>query len=136
MKSKITWCLASVFLLFMQFAFAQQKTITGTVTDSNGMPLPGVNILIQSSNVGTQTDFDGKYWQACDTERAYPADFVRALTDAGYLSALIPEEFGGLSLPISAGAATSCRVKPLQSQESSRGSGGRHNVRSSPCASR
>lgn len=53
--------MASVFLLFMQFAFAQQKTITGTVTDSNGMPLPGVNILIQSSNVGTQTDFDGKY---------------------------------------------------------------------------
>ena len=50
-------------------------------------------------------DFDGKYWQACDADRAYPADFVQALTDAGYLSALIPEEFGGLSLPISAGAA-------------------------------
>ena len=50
-------------------------------------------------------DFDGKYWQACDADRAYPAEFVQALTDAGYLSALIPEEFGGLSLPISAGAA-------------------------------
>ena len=48
-------------------------------------------------------DFDGKYWQACDADRAYPTDFVQALTDAGYLSALIPEEFGGLSLPISAG---------------------------------
>jgi acyl-CoA dehydrogenase len=50
-------------------------------------------------------DFDGKYWQACDAERAYPSKFVQALTDAGYLSALIPEKFGGLSLPISAGAA-------------------------------
>ena len=50
-------------------------------------------------------DFDGKYWQACDAERAYPRDFVQALTDAGYLSALIPEAYGGLSLPISAGAA-------------------------------
>ena len=50
-------------------------------------------------------DFDGKYWQACDSDRAYPAEFVQALTDAGYLSALIPDEFGGLSLPISAGAA-------------------------------
>ena len=50
-------------------------------------------------------DFDGKYWQTCDAERAYPRDFVQALTDAGYLSALIPEAFGGLSLPISAGAA-------------------------------
>jgi acyl-CoA dehydrogenase len=50
-------------------------------------------------------DFDGKYWQACDADRAYPREFVQALTDAGYLSALIPEAFGGLSLPISAGAA-------------------------------
>ena len=49
--------------------------------------------------------FDGKYWQRCDAERAYPSEFVQALTDAGYLSALVPEEFGGLSLPISAGAA-------------------------------
>ena len=46
-----------------------------------------------------------KYWQACDADRAYPTDFVQALTDAGYLSALIPEEYGGLSLPISAGSA-------------------------------
>ena len=50
-------------------------------------------------------NFDGKFWQSCDADRAYPKDFVRALTDAGYLSALIPEEYGGLSLPISAGAA-------------------------------
>ncbi len=50
-------------------------------------------------------DFDNKYWQACDADRAYPTDFVQALTDAGYLSALIPEEYGGLSLPISAGSA-------------------------------
>jgi acyl-CoA dehydrogenase len=49
--------------------------------------------------------FDGKYWQRCDAERTYPTEFVQALTDAGYLSALVPEEFGGLSLPISAGAA-------------------------------
>ena len=49
--------------------------------------------------------FDGKYWQHCDSERAYPTEFVQALTNAGYLSALVPEEFGGLSLPISAGAA-------------------------------
>ncbi len=50
-------------------------------------------------------DFGSKYWQSCDADRAYPSDFVQALTEAGYLSTLIPEEFGGLSLPISAGAA-------------------------------
>jgi len=50
-------------------------------------------------------EFPGKYWQEKDSARAYPTEFVAALTEAGYLSALIPEEFGGLSLPISAGAA-------------------------------
>lgn len=50
-------------------------------------------------------DFPGKYWQACDRERKYPEEFVNALAGAGYLSALIPEEHGGLGLPISAGAA-------------------------------
>jgi alkylation response protein AidB-like acyl-CoA dehydrogenase len=50
-------------------------------------------------------DYPGEYWRKCDREQAYPAEFVNALTEAGYLSALIPEEFGGLSLPLSAGAA-------------------------------
>ncbi|MFK7996989.1 MAG: acyl-CoA dehydrogenase family protein, partial [Granulosicoccus sp.] len=50
-------------------------------------------------------DFPGDYWRQCDRDLAYPTDFVQALTEAGYLGALIPEEFGGLSLPLSAGAA-------------------------------
>lgn len=47
--------------LVVQVTFAQQKTISGTVTDSDGLPLPGVNILVQGTTTGTQTDFDGKY---------------------------------------------------------------------------
>jgi acyl-CoA dehydrogenase len=50
-------------------------------------------------------NFPGEYWCALDRERAYPTEFVRALTDAGYLAALIPEEYGGSGLPISAAAA-------------------------------
>jgi len=50
-------------------------------------------------------EFDGRYWQECDRENAYPTKFVQALTQAGYLSALIPEEYDGLGLPLSAGAA-------------------------------
>jgi len=50
-------------------------------------------------------DFPGDYWRACDREQAYPTAFVDALTRAGYLGALIPEEYGGSGLPISAGAA-------------------------------
>ncbi len=49
--------------------------------------------------------FPGEYWRALDRERAYPTDFVKALTEAGYLAALIPEDFGGSGLSISAAAA-------------------------------
>ena len=49
--------------------------------------------------------FPGEYWRGLDRERAYPAEFVRALTEAGYLAALIPEEYGGSGLPVSAAAA-------------------------------
>ncbi len=42
-------------------SWAQEKTITGTVTDQTGTPLPGVNIVISGTSTGTQTDFDGNY---------------------------------------------------------------------------
>jgi len=49
--------------------------------------------------------FPGPYWRELDRERAYPAEFVQALTEAGYLAALIPEQYGGSGLPLAAGAA-------------------------------
>ena len=51
-------------------------------------------------------DFPGSYWRKLDDQQAYPTEFVAALTKAGLLSALIPEEYGGLGLPLSAAAAT------------------------------
>jgi len=50
-------------------------------------------------------NFPGDYWQRLDRDHAYPAEFVAALTEAGYLAALIPEEYGGAGLPLSAAAA-------------------------------
>jgi len=49
--------------------------------------------------------FPGEYWRELDRDRAYPTAFVQALTEAGYLAALIPEEYGGSGLPVSAAAA-------------------------------
>jgi alkylation response protein AidB-like acyl-CoA dehydrogenase len=49
--------------------------------------------------------FPGEYWRRLDRERAYPQDFVAALTRAGFLAALIPEDYGGSGLPLSAAAA-------------------------------
>ena len=49
--------------------------------------------------------FPGAYWRKLDAERAYPTAFVRALTEAGYLSILIPEEYGGSGLGVAAAGA-------------------------------
>ena len=49
-------------------------------------------------------DFSGEYWRAKDRDRAYPGEFVDALTKAGFLAALIPEEFGGSGLKLDAAA--------------------------------
>lgn len=60
MKKKCIW-LFMLFLTGMTWAYAQQKTVTGNVTDEGGVPLPGVNILIKGTTTGIQTDFDGNY---------------------------------------------------------------------------
>lgn len=48
--------------------------------------------------------FPGEYWRRLDREMAYPTEFVTALTESGFLSALIPEEYGGAGLSLSAAA--------------------------------
>ena len=49
-------------------------------------------------------DFPGAYWRNLEEDEAYPTDFVRALTEAGYLGALIPENYGGSGMPLRAAA--------------------------------
>jgi len=49
--------------------------------------------------------YPGEYWREVDRNRAYPEAFVTALTEAGYLAALIPEQYGGSGLPLSAAVA-------------------------------
>src|SRR5690606_19408852 len=61
MKHLLKKNLGCSFFLFGLTVFAQERIITGTVVDHNGMPMPGVNIMIQGTNEGTQTNFDGEY---------------------------------------------------------------------------
>ncbi|MBF7089971.1 SusC/RagA family TonB-linked outer membrane protein [Flavobacterium sp. ALJ2] len=61
MKVKFTWVLTLLAALTMQFSFAQERAVSGVVTDNLGLPLPGVSILVKGTKMGTQTDFDGKY---------------------------------------------------------------------------
>jgi iron complex outermembrane receptor protein len=52
---------ALVILFFSVMSFAQQKSLSGTITDQASIPLPGVNVIIKGTSNGTSTDFDGKY---------------------------------------------------------------------------
>ncbi|MBT0607301.1 SusC/RagA family TonB-linked outer membrane protein [Aequorivita echinoideorum] len=61
MKTNLSRFLTLLVVLIVQLSFAQEKTITGTVTDDTGLPLPGVNIIIKGTSTGTQSDFDGNY---------------------------------------------------------------------------
>ena len=61
MKQKNYFMLFVLLILNFSIVQAQEKTITGTVTDQNGLPLPGVSVVVNGTTKGTQTDFDGKY---------------------------------------------------------------------------
>jgi len=62
MKSKFTWILTLCLAFFIQFSFAQEKTITGTVVSkTDKMTMPGVNVVVQGTTRGVQTDFNGNF---------------------------------------------------------------------------
>ena len=67
--------------------------------------MSGVHAGIRAAVARLCAGFPGAYWRERDRDRAYPAEFVQALTAAGYLAALIPEEYGGAGLPLSGAAA-------------------------------
>lgn len=60
MKSRFKWFFALFLALLLQFSYAQEKTISGKVSDETG-PVPGANIFVKGTKSGVQTDFDGKY---------------------------------------------------------------------------
>ena len=62
--------LLTVFVLFQILVFSQTKKISGTVNDENSLPLVGVNITVQNSNLGALTDFDGNFSITIPTDKA------------------------------------------------------------------
>ncbi len=61
MRTKFSGILTLLLAFVVQLTFAQEKTISGTVSDNSGLPLPGVNIIVKGTSNGTQSDFDGNY---------------------------------------------------------------------------
>jgi len=79
---------------------------------------PGSTAEIREAVRALCTRFPGPYWRDLDRARAYPTEFVAALTEAGFLGALIPEEYGGSGLGLTAAAAV------LEEIHASGGNGG------------
>ncbi|WP_412984038.1 SusC/RagA family TonB-linked outer membrane protein [Pontimicrobium sp. IMCC45349] len=61
MKTKFSGILTLLLAFVVQISFAQQKTVSGTVTDENGLPMLGASVIIKGTTTGTTTDFDGNY---------------------------------------------------------------------------
>jgi TonB-linked SusC/RagA family outer membrane protein len=61
MKLKFNGILVLLLVLVAQITFAQERAVSGKVSDNTGMPLPGVSVLVKGTKSGAQTDFDGKY---------------------------------------------------------------------------
>ncbi|TYA69788.1 SusC/RagA family TonB-linked outer membrane protein [Seonamhaeicola marinus] len=61
MKTKFSGFLTLILALVVHISFAQEKTISGTIIDESGLPLPGTTVLVKGSSSGTSSDFDGKY---------------------------------------------------------------------------
>jgi TonB-linked SusC/RagA family outer membrane protein len=61
MKLKFNGFLVLLLVLVAQITFAQERTVSGVVSDNAGLPLPGVSVLVKGTQNGTQTDFDGKF---------------------------------------------------------------------------
>ncbi|WP_054851683.1 SusC/RagA family TonB-linked outer membrane protein [Olleya sp. ITB9] len=61
MKTKFSGILTLFLAFVVQISFAQDKTVSGVVTDENGLPLPTANVVVVGTSNGTSTDFDGGY---------------------------------------------------------------------------
>ncbi|MBT8263964.1 MAG: TonB-dependent receptor plug domain-containing protein, partial [Muriicola sp.] len=61
MRTNLNGILTLLLAFVVHLTFAQEKTVSGTVTDQDGLPLPGVNIVVVGTTTGTQSDFDGNY---------------------------------------------------------------------------
>lgn len=80
MKLKLKGILALLVVLMAQLTFAQERAVTGVVSDNTGMPIPGVSVLVKGTSSGTQTDFDGTYKIKASTSQILIFSYVGMTT--------------------------------------------------------
>jgi TonB-linked SusC/RagA family outer membrane protein len=116
MKTKFNVILTLLLAFVVQIAFAQEKTITGIVSDSSGS-LPGVSITVKGSTIGTETDFDGKYSIKAKTGDVLVFRYLgykaveKALGSSTIINVKLEEDFNVLEEIIVTGYSTTTRIK-------------------------
>ena len=122
MRSKFKWIFSLLMALSMQFAFAQERTITGTVSDGAG-PVPGVNVQVKGTKVGVQTGFDGKYSIKAKTGDVLVYSFVgmneitRTVGATSSVNVTMQDEAKALTEVVVVGYGVQKRKKVTQSQK-------------------
>ena len=97
MKTKFNGFLTLLLALIVQITFAQEKTVTGKVSDASG-PLPGVTVIIKGTKTGTQTDFDGNYSIKTNTGSILVFSFMgmetvqKTVGDSNTISVILKED--------------------------------------------
>ncbi|WP_417443661.1 SusC/RagA family TonB-linked outer membrane protein [Joostella sp.] len=81
MRTKFSGFLTLILALIVQITFAQEKTVTGVITDQDGLPLPGASVVVKGTSNGTQTDFDGNYSIKANTGDILTFSFVGQKTE-------------------------------------------------------
>ena len=80
MKTTTHGLLALLMMLIVQFSFAQQKSVNGTVVDEDGIPIPSVNVFIKGTSQGTQTNFDGEFTVEASPDQTIVFSYVGFVT--------------------------------------------------------
>ncbi len=81
MKLKLNGFLVLLLVLVAQITFAQERVVSGIVSDNTGMPLPGVSVLVKGTKSGTQTDFDGKFSIKATSSQVLVISFIGMKTE-------------------------------------------------------
>ncbi len=133
MKNKLHGILTLLLAFVVQFTFAQEKVVTGTVIDEDGLPLPGVNVIEKGTSNGAQTNFDGEYSLSVDigdvivfsyvgfgnqevTVGAADVYDVTLGTDAAALDEVVVVGYGTATRQSFAGTATTIDTENLENK--------------------
>ncbi len=121
MRTKFSGILTLFLAFIVQFTFAQEKTVSGTVTDDKGLPLPGVNVIIKNTANGTQTDFDGNYSITANKGAVLSFSYVgfqvvdKVIGDGDTVNAALNPSAAELEEVVILGFGTSTEKKLIQS---------------------